>query len=43
MNKKKFDAVEFKHQLQKKLHNKSKAKNFEEFEVLSCRTIIDYN
>jgi len=31
MNKKKFDAVEFKHQLQKNLHNKSKAKNLKEY------------
>ena len=31
LSKKKFDAVEFKHQLQKNLQKKSKAKNLKEY------------
>ena len=31
MNKKKFDAVKFKHQLQKNLHKNSNAKNLTEY------------
>ena len=31
MNKKKFDAVEFKHQLQKNLRKQSEAKNLKEY------------